>query len=176
MSHKRPFLRLFPPILIIALMNKIQIGDLFRVEGKNRQVLLHWVGNYQEPNPQVAQLVRVFYSPLDQGVDYSDLVAKPELYLIYFPLIVSHKKNLIEKIGNYPVPKDFQLPKFMRDPHIVRGKFLGWHIVEINTLQRRFVTDLSDEERTLSPFGIWNTPYLVDHLEKDWKLETWNFG
>lgn len=157
-------------------MSKLQIGDLFRVEGESKQALLQWVGDYRENESQIAQLVRVFYSQRTEDIDFATLVKNPELYLIYFPIKASYRTKLIDRIGNYPIPKDFSFANLMKSPHVVRGQFLGWHIVDVNTLQRKLVKELSEVEKKLSPFGIWNKAYLIEHLEMNWKLDSWNFN
>jgi hypothetical protein len=154
-------------------MSKIQIGDLFQADADGKQAFMHYVGNMGN----VAQLARVFYHFGDaKKVNLSNLVKSQELFLIFFPLAVSYRKKLIDKIDNYPVPENFSQPKFMRSPHIIKGKFLGWHIVDIETLQRKLVQNITEEQRKLSPWGIWNKIYLIEHLEKNWTLDKWNYN
>jgi len=46
---------------------------------------------------------------------------------------------------------------------------LGWHIVDTLTLKRQFVTDLYEEQKQLSPWGIWNDTFLkagLSHKKK----------
>lgn len=153
-------------------MRKIQIGDLFKINSNGNQVLLQYV---DDDRNKIAQLVRVFYHFGEESVDFEKLIERPELYMIFYPLAISHRKKTISKLGNYPLPNGFFKPKFMREPHIIKGKFLGWHIVNIETLQREFVSELSEKQKNFSPWGIWNKAYLLEHLEKNWTLDEWYY-
>ncbi len=68
----------------------------------------------------------------------------------------------------------FIKPKFMRTKHLVRGVFLGWYIVNTDTLHHQLVQDLSPEEKMLSPWGIWNDTLLIQRLVENWELEQWS--
>jgi hypothetical protein len=61
----------------------------------------------------------------------------------------------------------------MRIEHMVRGEFLGWHIVNTATWHNTLVKNLSSEEKKLSPWGIWNDTLLIERLTNDWSLENW---
>ena len=61
----------------------------------------------------------------------------------------------------------------MRTKHIVRGEFLGWHLVDTETWERKRVKSLSSEQIKLSPWGIWSAPLLIENLVNDWRLENW---
>ena len=62
----------------------------------------------------------------------------------------------------------------MRTEHIVRGEFLGWHIIDTDTWQRQLVKSLTREQKQLSPWGIWNDALLIENLVNDWSLEKWS--
>ena len=57
--------------------------------------------------------------------------------------------------------------------NVVRKEFLGWHIVDVSTLKRQFVEKLSQEQKQLSPIGIYNDTSLKEMLERGWNLENW---
>jgi len=49
--------------------------------------------------------------------------------------------------------------------------FVGWHIVDNETLWRRKTDKLSDEERKLSPWDSWNDTLLSERIASGWTLE-----
>ena len=49
----------------------------------------------------------------------------------------------------------------------------GWQTVDSETLIRRPVRELSDEEKKLSPFEIWSLPLLAQRIAEGWRPEDW---
>jgi hypothetical protein len=148
----------------------MKIGDIFEFETPKGKAYLHFI--YKDK--VTGYLVRVLsglYS--ERPTDLEELVTFKERYMVFFPLSAANKQKIIQKIGHYPVDK-FEKPKYMRVEHIVRGEFLGWHIVDTDTWERQLVKELLPEQKLLSPWGIWNDTLLIENLVDDWSLEKWS--
>ena len=119
------------------------------------------------------ELVRIL-EPIKQSADLSqNEVDALERFSLQFPVKAANKKKLIQKVGQFAIPKHYSIPKKTRTEHNVRGEFLGWQIVEVKTLKRELKKALSKEDLKLSPHGIFNDTLLIEYLEKDWRLEDW---
>jgi hypothetical protein len=99
-------------------------------------------------------------------------VKKEELYKCFLLLSVSFKAKMLNKVASIDTI-EYEKPKYMRSPIIVRNKFFGWHIVDTETLHRRYVYKLNSKEIRLSPFGTWNLALLIQRIEEGWSLENW---
>lgn len=76
------------------------------------------------------------------------------MFFIQFPLKYALKKKFITKIGNYYIPQSLKVPQYYRSKHIIRGEFIGWHIVDSKTYERELVKELTDEQ--IKIISIWN--------------------
>lgn len=152
-------------------MTNMKIGDIFELETPKGKAYLHFI--YKDK--ATGYLVRVLpglYSA--RPTDLEELVTLKERFMVFFPLSTANKQKIIQKIGHYPADK-FEKPRYMRVEHIVRGAFLGWHIVDTDTWERQLVNELTPEQKLLSPWGIWNDTLLIENLVDDWSLEKWNY-
>jgi hypothetical protein len=119
------------------------------------------------------ELIRVLEGCHTQQPENLDVfVEKKEAFKVFFPLSYAVKRGIVEYVASYSDIKHSK-PQFMRTEHAIRGEFLGWHIVNTDTLERRLVTVLSDGEKQLSPWGIWNDTLLKEMMEIEWSLEKW---
>jgi hypothetical protein len=150
-------------------MARIKEGDIFEINTPNGKAYLHYI--YKDNT--TGDLIRVLpglYS--ERPANFDKLAGSKERYMVYFPLSAANKQNIIEHVGHYPVD-NFKKPKYMRTEHIVKGEFLGWHIIDTETWQRQLVKTLTPEQKQLSPWGIWNDTLLIENLVDDWELEKW---
>jgi len=148
-------------------MKTIKIGDVFKIDTSKGMALLHYIYD----DKKICQLIRVLpglYTELPE--DFNFILEKKERYMVFFPVLEALKKNIISKLGNYPI-ENFKKPMFMKSEHTVRGTFLGWHIINTETWQREFVEKLTVEQKKLSPWGVWNDTYLKQRLITNWSLE-----
>ena len=83
------------------------------------------------------------------------------------------RRKLIMKTGQFKVPENYSLPKKAREKFNVRGEFLGWHIVDQNSLKRELKNELSEDDLKLPPHGHPNDTLLKEWLEGNWRLENW---
>lgn len=154
-------------------MAKIKIGDVFEIETQKGKAYLQYA--YLADNGiEVIRVLSGLYSEQPEKVE--DVVSEKERYLIYFPLAPAYRRKLVSLVGHFPLPKDFVKPQYMRDIYTVRGEFLGWHIINTETLQRESVKKLSKAQKQLSPWGVWNDTLLKEKLEEGWSLKNWEIS
>ena len=152
-------------------MTLLKIGDVFGIETSNGIAYFQYV----HKNEDIGSLIRILpNSYKDNKKDVlNELVEQKELYLIHFPLGAALTRGIVSKMGNYPIPKDFVLPKKFRDDHIIKGEFICWHIVDYENWQREKVEKLNDYQKQLSPWGTWNDTLLRERLAEGWTLDNW---
>lgn len=151
-------------------MNKIKIGDVFEIETPKGKSYFQIVFD----KPKEGSLIRVLNGLYKEEPNIKELVNIKEKFLIYFPLKYALKKGIVKKTNNFSVPQYFKLPKKMRTPVVDKeGNLKYWHIVDLTTLEREKVDKLSDMQKTLSPYGIWNDTLLIERLVTDWSLDNW---
>jgi hypothetical protein len=152
-------------------MGKVKPGDVFEINTKIGKCYLQ----YCLLNANGVELIRVLAGVYKtQPSNISEIVGAPERYVVHFPVAAAFRKKLIALIDNFPLPPGFSKPHLMRATYLSQGKFLGWHIIDTKTLQRRYVKELSVAERFLSPWGIWNDTFLKERLVEGWSLENWD--
>lgn len=61
----------------------------------------------------------------------------------------------------------------MRTERFTENGHEGWYIVDTATWKRTKVKELTPEQQSLSPWGIWNDTLLVERIEKGWSLDNW---
>lgn len=152
-------------------MKKVVIGDVFVLSTNKGLVYLQFANIDALGVEYVRVLYGLYPEPLS-GSNVAILTGKQESFLVGLMVRESFRKGLISYVSHNEL-KGFQMPRFMRDLHIVRGEKLGWHIVEVSTLKIRLEKKLSTEERRFSPFGVWNIALLKERIESGWTLDSW---
>ena len=148
---------------------KLQEGDVFSIRTVKGVGFLQYITTFDNG----VEYIRVL-QPIKSAADIEqEEVDIQERFCIQFPVKAAKRKKIIEKLGTYSIPSTFRIARKARTKHSVRGEFLGWHIVDINTLQRETKQKLSDSDLALSPHGIFNDTLIVEYLETDWKLKEW---
>lgn len=148
---------------------KAELGDIFEINTTKGKVYLHYVF----VDYTIGDLVRVlngFYK--SQPENLKETAEKKEQFILFFPISVAFKKKIIYKVGRYDMV--FKMPSHMRASHTIRGEFLGWHIIDTQTWQRKLVKELTKDQKQLSPWGVWNYALLLERLEEGWNLEHWH--
>ncbi len=153
------------------MKSKIELGDVFEFETSKGKAILHFIGeSYRPGSGEFIRILDGFY--LSTPVDLEKIVLTKEKYIILFSLNLAYKKKLIKKIGRVS-NLEFKVPTTMKIVENVRGEFKGWYLVDPKTLMRKFVKNLSEDEKKLNSFGIWNPALLKESLENDWSIEKW---
>jgi hypothetical protein len=151
-------------------MANIELGDVFEIKTGKGMAYFQCV-KIDKIKGDLINVFNKFYDQRPQPI--SKVVDVGDHYFVGFALAAAHKRRLVEKVANVPLPNNFELPVYMRDKHVVRGEFLGWHIIDVKTLKRQFVEELSPEQKQLSPIGIYNDTLLKEMLERGWSLKNW---
>ena len=151
-------------------MAKVELGDIFEIITTKGKGYFQCVKIDQVRGDLIKVYNKVYN---DKPLLISDMVSVKDAYYIGFPVNAALNRKLISKIGNIPLPANLELPTHMRDKHIIQGEFLGWFIIEVKTLKRQFVEELTQEQRSLSPIGLYNDTLLKERLERGWNLENW---
>jgi len=151
-------------------MAKIELGDIFEIITSEGKAYIQCV-KIDKVNCDIIKVFNQLYDERPSSIE--SVTNVQDYYFIGFALSAAFRRKLVEKIGNIPLSIDFELPKYMRDKHAIRGELIGWHIVDVNTLKRQFVEKLSAEQKQLSPIGIYSDTLLKEMLERGWNLENW---
>ena len=152
-------------------MKKITIGDVFSINTPKGIAYFQYV--YKDSDG--IELIRILPGLFSNiPADLGDLVRQKELFFISFPLSAAYRKKIVELVGGYSIPEDFQRPKFMRIRNADRdGNLINWYIVDTDTLKREKVLELTEEQKKLSPWGSWNDTFLIERLTEGWTLDKW---
>lgn len=152
-------------------MVKIKVGDIFEIKTPKGNAYLHYV--YKDN--LTGDLIRILpgtYAVTPSETELLNLAQAKELYVVFFPLAYAYKQGIVQKVGSYGID-NFIRPRYMRTKHMVRGEFLGWHIVDTSTWQRQLVKKLTSDQLKLNPWGLWNDTLLVERITEGWMPEKW---
>jgi hypothetical protein len=151
---------------------KVKKGDVFSLN------LTHGIGLIQcvkESIKTEMEVIRVLPNNYDivNDVLVNEAILGKELFFVQLPLKFAVKKNMAMPIGNYFIPSVSECPRYFRTTHIVQSEFLGWHIIDSETYNRKLVRELSLEERALSPWGMISIPDIAERIENNWTPLKW---
>lgn len=153
-------------------MSRIKIGDLFEIITPRGKAYLHYVHQSED----MGELIRVLPNLYEERPNnLQKIVDGDELFYVFFPLKFAFKNKIVDKVGNFDSSK-YDKPQFMKTEHVVQDDFLGWYIVNTDTWQREFVESLNENQKELSPWGIWNDTLLIEKLSSGWNLQEWNLS
>ena len=128
---------------------------------------------YLETDNLGVEYVRIL-DPIKNSQEISqDEINQHQRWCCGFPLKSALSKKLIEYIGPFDLPPKYKVDDWTRSPHNIQGKHLGWHIVNRETLERKFKKTLKRKHLKLSPHGVSNDTLIKERLEKGWKLNDW---
>lgn len=151
-------------------MARIKKGDVFSIS----TVKGNGYFQYVEEDRFKSSLIRILPGVYkNEPKDIKALVSQKEEYFISFSLSLAKHRKMVDHIGNFEIPEWVEVPKFMRTEHNIRGEKKGWFIVNVETMMREFVENLSEEQITLSPWGIWNYALLAEKIADGWTLDKW---
>jgi hypothetical protein len=152
-------------------MGKINIGDVYEIETKKGKAYFQYC--YMD-NSKIEQ-IKVFNEIYkERPSELDEIIKNKASYFIGFPLGAAYRKKIVEFVGNKALPESFVRPIIRRSVHKIRGEFLGWFIINSETLQRELVKELNDDQKKLSPDGVCNDTFLIERLENGWSLENWS--
>ena len=151
---------------------KVKKGDVFSIELTQGFGLIQCV---EESSGDEVEFYRALPGSYDKIEDamLDELVRQKELFFSNMPMRYALKNKDISFLGNSEIPEGSEVPKYFRTKHVVRSNYLGWHIVDRFTLNRRLVENLSTEEQSLSGWGSISIPDLVERIENNWTPMEW---
>jgi len=145
------------------------LGDIFEISTPKGKAYLHYV--YKDN--KISELIRILPGLFSaRPNDLKKIAEANEIFVIFFPLAFAHKKKIVEKVSNYQIV-NYNKPKYMRDKHIIQKEFKGWNIVDTESWHNQLVKTLNEEQKKLSPWGIWNDTLLIERLCEGWTLDKW---
>lgn len=150
-------------------MNKLNIGDIYEITTPKGKAYLHYIFKDNTISELVRVLDGIFVNPPD---NFEELIKKKEKFMIFFPLKYALKLGIVVKVG-FALSESYSRPQFMRTEKRIQNEFLGWEIIDTESWKRFFVKELSESQKLLSPWGIWNDTLLIERLLSDWSLENW---
>lgn len=133
---------------------------------------MHYVYKDKITGDLIRVLPGLYPSRLSENA-LNELSIEKELYIVFFPLFYAHKKGIVQRVGRHVV-ENYEKPQFMRSKHMIRGEFMGWHIIDTYTWQRQLVRNLTKDQMKLSPWGLWNDTLLIERLLEGWLPENWH--
>lgn len=147
-------------------MKKIHTGDAFIVKSNDKTALIQYIGNDNE----FGHLVRALQMP-DDCADgaLTETIAKPEMFLTFFPLTAAIRRGICDYIGHYDVPAGASQTPAMKRPgaRAPDGRILTWLIIRDG--KEYLVSSLSEDEKDLSIAAICNDTKLVERVNSGWQ-------
>ncbi|WP_422861153.1 hypothetical protein [Flagellimonas sp. W118] len=148
---------------------KIELGDVFGIETSKGRGYLQYVKVPKDTSE--VEKVKVFSRLFEQKPEtIESVVLSEDFYYIDFPLSAAYKKKIVTFVENVPLPQGFTCPRYYRTENMFDK---GWQIIDSETWKRESVELLTQEQKKLSPWGVWNDTLLVENLENGWKLNDW---
>jgi hypothetical protein len=151
---------------------KIKCGDVFEIKTSKGYGYFQCVKEAPATDVEIIRIFPGVYTNEGEA-NLNRLVGEKELYFIQFPLKYAVKKKCVRLVGNFSVSNAVIAPRYYRSMHKIGTDFVCWQIVDSQTLQRRSVDVLSNEEKKLSPWGAWNDTLLAERIAEGWCLEQW---
>lgn len=150
---------------------RIKVGDVFEVDTPRGKAYIQYVSH----NEMIGELIRVLPGVYDKIPDnIKEIVTGKEEYFVHFPVKAAKKQKIVELISNFDLPKGLEIPKKFRTEIMNNdGNLVGWHIVDYETWQRETISELTEEQKKLSPWGTWNDALLIERISQEWTLENW---
>lgn len=151
---------------------KVEYGDVFKISLTNGCGFIQCVKEAPKAECEIIRAIQGIYYEKDFD-DIYRIVTKNELCFLQLPVKYAIRQKFLAPVGKFPVPNESKAPRFFRTEHMKGSEFIGWHIVDSETLQRKLVKKLSPEERQLSEWGIISIPDLIEKIETGWTPEIW---
>lgn len=143
------------------------IGDIIELEEDGGKVYLQYVK--EAKNETLLEKMRVFYRVYDKRpIDIYSII-KGDFFFLDFPYRHGINEKGVNLIGNIPLSHDFTIPKRFRTENVFGS---GWRIINEGG-GSEVVEELNDEQKKLSPYGMWNIPEIFENLKNGWRLENW---
>jgi hypothetical protein len=150
------------------MKKEVESGDVFEIKTNKGYAYLQCVDMPGHNNE--VELIKVFYDLHKEHLSIIDDVERSDFFYIRFPLKAAYRRKIVLKIFNASLSDDFEIPTHFRTENMFDE---GWQIVDSKTLHRKSVTELTAEQKKMSPWGGINDTQIIELLEKGWRLENW---
>lgn len=151
---------------------KVEYGDVFQLSLTNGYGFIQCVKEAPKTECEIIRAIPGIYNEISvQEIDR--IVSQKELFFLQLPVKYAVKQKFFKYIGKFPVPNGSDAPRFFRTEHFIGKEFVGWHIVDSETLQIRLAKKLTSEEQNLSEWDIISIPDLAEKIETGWTPEHW---
>ena len=148
---------------------KLEQGQVYSINTAHGYGFIQYI----ETDSLGVEYVRIL-DPIKEPEEINqDEINKQQRWCCGFPLKAAYNRKLINYLGLFKLPPKYKVEYWTRTPHNIRGEHLGWHIVNRETLERKFKKILRKRHLKLSPHGIFNDTLIRERLESNWKLSEW---
>lgn len=151
---------------------KIEPGDVYTLPFSEGLILLQYVATGKDR----IDIVRVFRveCKVEDKVNIAEIVSGKEAFFLHFALNGAVRKGIVSFVGHFDLPDECSVPMHMRT--MTRKNIASppqWFMVNVETLERTSITELTEDIVKLSPFGVWNDTFLIDRMNEGWSLTSW---
>ncbi len=143
------------------------LGDIIELEQDGKKVYFQYLKESEDNN--TLEGIRLFYDIYTDRPEDIASVIKGDFFFLTFPLKHGIKEKGVTLVGNVTIPKDIVFPKSFRRKNMFGS---GWRIL-LEGGSSKVVQELNEEQKKLSPSGMWSIPLIFENLEKGWRLENW---
>lgn len=151
-------------------MKKIQLGNIYQIHTSKGLGLFQLV-NLPKDSRNDVEMIKVAYSLYDTIPHKMDRIFDEGFFFVRFPVKAALRRKIIDLVGFWELYEDFELPKQERTEHYFKEGY--WIVSTIEDDKFIEVEKLNDQQKLLSPSGVWNDTYLKERLEEGWRLENW---
>jgi hypothetical protein len=152
---------------------KLKFGDI--VEIKTSKGLAYAMYTHRHTkHPKYGAVIQLFDRNYDtRPPDLTDVVRAPIRFATFFPLQAAVNQELVEVVGNLPVPESLESFPVFRSANIDPStkQVRDWWLRDLETEKTWRVTALTPEQRKLPILAVWNQAYLVHRIEEGWRPE-----
>jgi hypothetical protein len=147
-------------------MRKLKQGDIFEIKIKDRKHYFRYI--VKDKGCLRSDVIQCFeYSiGMKNGIKMDIIQNLRTLLYSHTFISVGVELKLWERIGNVPLPEDFEMPFFRKtiDLYSEVKKSFKWHIGQPNK-ERQFVGELKDEHKTYSYDAVNHPMDIIKIIE-----------
>ena len=85
-----------------------RIGDVFEIRTPRGLAYAQYINEHSAP-PRYGSLIRILSGFYDERPETFDiLVQQPHVFMVFFPLNVAIRQNVVQRVASAPVPRDLR--------------------------------------------------------------------
>jgi hypothetical protein len=144
-------------------------GDLLEVRTPRGLAYIQFTYSSRKPYREVIRILPGFFAA--RPSDFTELVNSPRAYFAFYPAGVAASQGLVEVVAEHSLPPERDFPVVYRRAGASNreGKVLAWLICD--GTKETLVRELSEEQRHLPIYAIWNHEALIHYLTTEWRPE-----